>query len=427
MNRRLIAALILSLSILAGCGRAQVTQAASTGYRLFLQEGYANGAQFVNVIDSGTGRMEQQLPLGTPAPDWSRYYTIRQGSDPHQLRALDPASGRILNQVAIPDTFELPNLNGIGPTAGLSPNGRWIALVSQGPDQGGQPVTAFMVGASSLTESFATVHLNGNFAFDALSNDGNRLYVIQHLGNPNQNHYQVRLYDLAAGTLVAQPIVDKREPNEPMNGIRGDSAADVTGNHVYTVYIRDGGPFIHALPLDEPIAWCVDLPSKAPNDLEMQFRWSLAISSDGRTVYAVNASLGTVGAMSTSGEPPQIGRVGQLALNRAGNVFGGLIQDAEAKGPRIGGAALSSDGRTLFALGDTGVLAIDTASLKVRLRLLDGQRVDSLRMSSDGKWLYAAVGENSKLWQVDPASGAVRGEVKGVTNPWALLWAAPVA
>jgi len=40
----------------------------------------------------------------------------------------------------------------------------------------------------------------------------------------------VRLYDVAAGYFDPQPIADKREPNEPMNGIRGDSATDQTAN-----------------------------------------------------------------------------------------------------------------------------------------------------------------------------------------------------
>jgi len=103
------------------------------------------------------------------------------------------------------------------------------------------------------------------------------------------------------------------------------------------------------------------------------------------------------------------------------------MTDAQAKGARIGGAALSADGRTLFAtnIGDTGVLAIDTANLKIRFRILTSESVDSLRLSADGKWLYAAVAANSKVWQIDPATGAVHGETKGVINPWALLWAAP--
>ena len=422
MSRRLLALLILAVAGLPACGRAASTQPAAGGYRLFLEEGYSDGAQHLTVRDSSTGAVERVLPLGTPAPDWSRYYIVTQLTGTARLTAIDPASGQTISQTTVPASYALPNLGYLGPTAGLSPNGQWLTLTSQGRAAGGTLTTNFLVGSSALTDPFKTVRVDGDFAFDALSNDGQNLYLIQKMSDPN--HYQVRLYNVGAGSLESQPVVDKREPNEPMNGIRGDSAADPTGKYVYTVYIRDSGPFIHALPLDQPIAWCVDLPAKAPNAIEQQFFWSLAISQDGRTVYAANPSLSTVTVM-TPGEPPVIARTGQVALGRAGTLSAGLTTDAEAKGPRIGGAALSSDGRTLFAVGDTGVLAIDTASLKVRLKILAGESVDSLRLSVDGKWLYAAGAAKSKLWQIDPGTGAIHGEVKGGSNPWALLWVAP--
>src|SRR5207247_312469 len=123
--------------------------------------------------------------------------------------------------------------------------------------------------------------------------------------------------------------------------------------------------------------------------------------------------------------PPTIARTKSVALNPGGNPLAALVTDAEAKGPRIGGAALSADGRTLFAVGETGLVAVDTATLRVRLRILSGETIDSIRLSSDGKWLYAAAAENSKLWQINPETGVVSGEIKGSTNTWAILWAAP--
>ena len=188
------------------------------------------------MLDSDTGTVVRELPIGTPASDWSRYYIVTQLSGSAQLKAIDPASGRTIAQATIPASYSLPDIAFQGPTAGISPNGQWLVLTQQGAS------TNFLVGSSSLTDSFKTIHVNGDFVFDALSNDGKSLYLIQKMTDPN--HYQVRLYDVAAGALMPQPVVDKREPNEPMNGIRGDSAADSNGNYVYTVYIRDGGPFI---------------------------------------------------------------------------------------------------------------------------------------------------------------------------------------
>ena len=429
MSRRLIALLILTVSILAACGRASATHPAASGYLIFLEAGYSSGGETVKVLDSGTGTVVRELPIGTPASDWSRYYIVSQLPGSAQLKAIDPASGRTIAQTAIPGGYTLPNLAFQGPTGGLSPNGQWLALTKNSPSPSGEGqgggasiTTNFLVGSSALTDSFKAIHVNGDFVFDALSNDGQSLYLIQKMGDPN--HYQVRLYDVGAGSLMPQVVVDKREPNEPMNGIRGDSAADPAGNYVYTVYIRQAGPFIHALPLDHsPIAWCVDLPSTAANDMEKQFHWALAVSPDGGSVYAANASLGTVAVMTT-GQPPKIVRTAPVALGHTGDLFAGLITNAEAKGPQIGGAALSPDGRTLFSFADRGVVAIDTATLKVRARYLDPWQPDTMRLSSDGKWLYVAEQGESKLWQIDPINGAVA-EITGVTHPWALLWAQP--
>jgi DNA-binding beta-propeller fold protein YncE len=421
MSRRLIALLILTMSVLAACGRISSSHPATGGYRIFLESGFSNTVETVKVLDSGTGTVERELPLGTPAPDWSRYYTVSQLAGGARLMALDPASGGPLAQLTVPAGYTLPNIAFQGPTAGISPNGQWLALTSQDHAPSGAITTNFLVGSSSLSDSFKTIHVNGDFVFDALSNDGKSLYLIQKM--TDANHYRVRLYDVGAGLLTPQVIADKRDSNEPMNGIRGDSAADATGNYVYTVYVRQAGPFIHALPLGQQFAWCIDLPAKAPNDMETQFRWALAVSSDGGSVYAANAALGTVAVMTT-GQPPQIARTASVALNTTASPLAGLITNADAKGPRIGGAALSADGRTLYVLADRGVVAIDAATLKVRARYLESFQPETMRLSSDGKWLYVAQSSNSKLWQIDPITGAVA-EVKGVTNPWALLWAQP--
>jgi hypothetical protein len=419
MTRRLIALLVITVAGLTACGRGNALHPAASGYLIFLEGGFSNNVENVKVLDTGTGSVVRELPIGTPASDWSRYYIVTPLTGSAQLKAIDPASGRTIAQTGLPAGYTLPNIASQGPTAGISPNGQWLALTSQSHASDGAIKTNFLVGASSLKDSFKTIHVNGDFVFDALSNDGNSLYLIQKMIEPN--HYRVRLYDVAAGYLNPQPIADKREPNEPMNGIRGDSAVDPTGNHVYTVYIRNAGPFIHALPLGQPFAWCVDLPPSAhANDIEMQFHWALAVSHDGLYLYAANAALRTVAVMTT-GDAPTLVRTGTVALNPRG---AGPVTDAEAKGPYIGGAALSADGRTLFTLGETGVVAIDTATLKVRARYLDPWRPDTMRMSSDGKWLYVAESSENKLWQIDPVTGSVS-EVKAATNPWALLWAQP--
>jgi sugar lactone lactonase YvrE len=422
MSYRLTGFALLALIALTACGRSVSGPPATAGYRIFLEEGFNGGSERITVRDSASGALERELPLGTPAPDWSRYYTVTSLAGSGRLTALDPASGRTMAQVAIPAGFGLPSLGYQGPTAGLSPSGKWLALTDNGRATSGKLVTSFLVGASSLTGSFKTVRVNGDFAFDALSDTGQSLYLIQRMGDPN--HYQVRLLDVASGTLTEHPVVDKRESGEPMNGIRGDSVADAQGAYVFTVYARQAGPFIHALPLDQPFAWCIDLPAKSASDLEEQFHWSLAFNQQRSILYAINSSSGRIAEIAPD-SLPKVERTAQVALNPSRSLLAGFVTEADAKGARIGGAAVSAGGRTLFALGSTGIVAIDTASLKVRQRILDGESVDSLRLSTDGRWLYAAGAAASKVWQIDPSTGAVSGEIAGTTNPWAILWAAP--
>src|SRR2546428_1348153 len=172
MSRRLIALLILTVTVLTACGRVQSTRPASAGYLLFLEEGFSNGAQQVTVRDSATGNITSRLPIGTAAPDWSRYYTVTQLSGSARLAAIDPASGRTLAQTTIPAGYTLPDFGYAGTSAGLSPNGQWLALTSQGKRAGSGVVTDFLVGSSFLSDPFVSIQVEGNFSFDALSNDG---------------------------------------------------------------------------------------------------------------------------------------------------------------------------------------------------------------------------------------------------------------
>src|SRR6202165_4720471 len=105
MSRRLIALLLLSFAALTACGRVAATQPAAAGYRIFLEEGFNGGSQRITVRDSGSGALERELPLGTPAPDWSRYYTVTPLNGSSRLSALDPASGQTIAQITLPGVF----------------------------------------------------------------------------------------------------------------------------------------------------------------------------------------------------------------------------------------------------------------------------------------------------------------------------------
>ena len=427
MRHRLIAAVFMGVLLFSGCGQSPAVHVSSShtsaaGYRLYLRQGFG-GTQQIHVVNSASGVVERQLPLGTPAPDWSRLYVVAGGSPNATLKAIQPSTGKTLDQIKVPSGFLLPDLDGLGPIDGISPNGRWLALTQQVFDLQGT-TSSFLVGDSSLAHTFTQIDLRGDFQFDALSNDGNNLYLIQKL--TDAKHYQVRLYNVAGHSLATAPVVDKREPNEPMYGIRGNSIAATGANNVYTVYVRDKGPFIHALPLEQPFAFCVDLPKKSGSfAAEDQSRWSLALSPDESRVYAVNPALGLVTVMSTTGNAPAIVKTVNLPSGPT-SWLPSPVLEADAKGAGVGELALTGDGRTLFAVGMSGLLAIDTQSFQAHSVSVNGSYIDSLHMSSDSAWLFAArAGDQSKLWQINPATGALVAETPITNNTWAVLWAEP--
>src|SRR4029077_7147063 len=118
--------------------------------------------------------------------------------------------------------------------------------------------------------------LSGRFNFDAISDDGQRLYLIQYL---NGKEYYVRLFDIPGNYLDANIVVDKSDGNQAMAGVRLSGIAAPDGSMLFSMYVRESeGPFIHALNLTAPFAFCLDLPGNGYTQDRAAMRWSLAMS-----------------------------------------------------------------------------------------------------------------------------------------------------
>jgi len=173
-----------------------------------------------------------------------------------------------------------------------------------------------------------------------------------------------------------------------MAGLRLSGVASPDGHWLYSMYIREHqSPFIHALSLDNPIAVCIDLPGSGYLTNGDEFHWSLALSASGSHLYAANGATGIVADLSIdNGFPSHPMRAVHLA---GGQSATGLIQTVEAK--ELGGnaAALTPDGQTLVIAGKTGLIWVDTASLKVRESQLTGWKIWSVAMTPDGATVYA--------------------------------------
>jgi hypothetical protein len=374
MNR-LVALLVAAFAAMA-CG---TPQPATTAPRL---EVYALAGDHIDAYDL-QGNLERSLPVGIPSPDWSLLYV----SLPSAVEAIDTKTGGVVRTLALDGAYPMPRPNVAGLPQGLSAGGGWLALGGKG---------RFIVVDSAFKTKPKLVSLTGDFEFDALSDDGRRLYLAEVL----PHGYQIRLYDLAAG-LEAQPIVDKLDVEASMSGFRVTSVEEPGGRFHYGLYVRpDQPPFVHALPTEGQLfAYCVFLPWPGYNAPTPD--WSLARTADGRFLYATSGVLQRVVEISSE-EPPKVTRT--LAVPRGVGWRNPFVTDALAKADAPApGAVLSRDQRQLFFPDIDGIDVVDLKAFQVTKRYASGQFVQSLVAAPDGS-LFALTIEGTLL-RIDAASG----------------------
>jgi hypothetical protein len=374
---------MVCLAVLAtACGRVPGGPIASGDYKLY--EAVSDRSQ-IAVIDSRSHTVDRWLGLGTPTRDWKRLYSVAGTS----LNAVDPQTGASIASLQLPGYYHLPSVTMGGMPGGLSQNGAYI-VVESFEDTPNRPPSAshFLVINASLSAAPEKIDLKGYFAFDAISNDGSRLYLIEYISSTN---YHVRYYEVGARQMYPNVIVDKFNPTESMNGLKLSGVASTDGGYLYSVYARESGtPFIHALDLSgTPIAFCIDLPGSgfSSGDYSTAFHWSLAMSADGSHLYAANAPLGVVSEVNVGpNNGPGLAR--SVHIDSGKTVASIFAKDVQAKEFGANAAVVSLDGKTLVTSGSSGIVWIDTVGLRVSTHALDNWTVWSLALSPGGKVLY---------------------------------------
>jgi hypothetical protein len=383
-SMRAVGGLVCLGLLVAACG---TTQGLTGGYKLY-EAVSSNSSQQVSVIDSRSHNTERRLPLGVPSHDWKHLYSIVGSS----LLDTDPQTGATLNTLLLPGTYLLPAATINGMPGGASPDGRWLVVESFERSATSVPTATHMLLID--TTSWKVKHranLNGYFQFDAVSNDGLRLYLIQYL---NGKEYYVRLYDVSGSRLEDNIVVDKSDGNQAMAGTRISGVTSPDGHWLFSMYVRENeSPFVHALSLDGPFAFCLDLPGSGYANNPAEMRWSLAMDPAAH-LYAVNGATGVVAKIDGSAQfNPQIERTAHLS--------GGKSAKAGSNA-----AVISRDGKTLVTAAATGIEWVDTGSLATRMQALGDWHIWSLALSPDGRLLYA-VGDNGHIAEVSMATGEV--------------------
>jgi hypothetical protein len=380
------------------------------------------GEPGLRLLIAPTGESVMDVPAGTPDAAWARVVTATGEGARTQVRDVLLTGGQPGPRLDIDGAWHLPTIGLERVPAGVSADGSTIALVPDGAAassaagtsrfaivhhvDGDRPTTS----RDAQLRLATTIELKGAFEFDALSPSGDVLYVVEHLDGQT-GRYQVRAVDVATGKLRDQVIADKRNIDEAMAGWPIAQLRRPDGL-VLTLYRGLEHPFVHALSTAEAWAICLDLPANGASDAVAARDWALAPSADGKTVYAINATLGIAAEINLTEmtvtktsrlEAATTGSAGSIVLAKFGH---------EAVGP-AGRVVVSPDGGILWAAGSSGILEVNTRDLTTRHRFLDGTAVDGIAAAPDGSVLFALVHDGGRIVALLPGSGRDAGTVPG--------------
>ena len=208
-----------------------------------------------------------------------RYVTVTGPANGTTVEAVATHGGTVHAIQELLGPYGIPYVTSPLVGQGLSADGRTLVL---GDISSSFPRTrsSFVVLAAPRLGFRDVFALKGDFAYDALSPDGSRLYLIQHVSQNDQTRYVVRLYDLRAHRLLSGRVADRTQKSWVMQGYPIDRTTTPDGRWVYTLYDNPGGfPFVHALDTVRGVAHCVGLPWRGADQAVYNMRLTLHGSS----------------------------------------------------------------------------------------------------------------------------------------------------
>jgi hypothetical protein len=191
------------------------------------------------------------------------------------LEQIQTWDGQVRFFVDVLGSYGIPSITYAAGGDSLSHDGRTLVLGATQPGLS----SGFLVYDTRTLRMKKGITLPGAFAFDALSPDASRMYLIQYTLAGDYAHYVVRAYDLRANRLLPGRIADRTQKSWVMNGYPMTRTTSADGRWVYTLYQNGGNgyPFIHALDTVRGVAHCVGLPNSAG-------LWNVRMSLHGSTL-----------------------------------------------------------------------------------------------------------------------------------------------
>ncbi|MCC7354582.1 MAG: PD40 domain-containing protein [Anaerolineae bacterium] len=266
-----------------------------------------------------------------------------------------------------------------------------------------------------------------------LSPDGEMLYLIQNFVRGNrEDGYRFVAFATNKGTFVHTQRAEQEADGKPFwfcgEGRRFTPDGRYLLGYCHGDPQQPQGYFQFLDTQTGLIAQEVRVESKGAR----QNAWvvpQIVASPDGRLLYVANGQTKEVSVLDLEQRAVVRGAALSVPLAAPANPLDWLarqlIGTASAKMmPTPSAAILSPDGRRLYFMDDGsdaesrhGIWAVDTASLRASGRWLRGDPVSDLRLSDDGRELYAASATKQTLYVLDANNGQTLR-----TFPLAMQW-----
>jgi hypothetical protein len=320
------------------------------------------------------GTVAFSLPPGAASADGRRHVVASSRRVSTELANFNLRNGLMEFVSSVPGRWRI---------AGISPTGKWAALVASRAAQ-----TRIAIVDAERGKVVHHANLVGRFEVETISRDGKRLFLIEHL---QDGRYLVRLYDLTLGRLKTQALKASGE-GAPMVGLAWSGVGSPDGRWLLTLYLNThhNHAFVHALDLLKGQPACVDLPSGTGRMTALK-RYTLTLSPNGKTLFAANPALGVVASIDL--RTLRVTRTARFAPSPAGRPT-----------RELSAGTISRDGRTLYFSAGNGLWAYDAAYGLVRGPYRTGGQIVGFGYGPGDRTIHA-LRTDGKMLRFDAATG----------------------
>jgi hypothetical protein len=367
----------------------------------------------LRVILDSTLEEVTELPVGAPDATWGHVLTATPGDQTTVIQNLVVQPGFGGSTQEIDGRWLLPTV-GLDPIPqGVSADRSTIVLVEADAEHGAagadRAISRFAVVDARLALGYEPriIELKGAFDFDALSPDGKLLYVAEQVVGPLNGRYQVRVVETGTGKLRDAIIVDKRNIDAQMAGWPVDQERRTDGM-VMTLYRGAEYPFVHALSSIDAWAVCIGLPTRGFDDVDAADDWGIVSMGKGKSDLAINATLGIAAEI----HPTDLSIKRTIDFEPSAAAAFQLAKFGHADlGPAGRRVIAATDGSSVYAASEGGVVRIGATDLDVEMRYLTGTAIDGLTITPDGTTLFALTQTGGRIARLDVTTGELEGWV----------------